>query len=176
MRLLPFQVRMGDQRAGLTQPKAPLPEQTLALTHPQVDLKMLLDPGAQRFAIPQRAGQAEVARSLAQDFVHLRQLCLTQTPGTPRAWPLGQPGQALGLKAPDPVLYRARGIPKQAADFWTGRALCHQQHAMEPVIVPGFFRTANLVLQSEYHRPGISDLKWSHQHMKPQTLVMRNYL
>jgi hypothetical protein len=45
----------------------------------------LLDPGAQRFSIPQRAGQAEVARSLAQDFVHLPQLGLTQAPGTPRA-------------------------------------------------------------------------------------------
>ena len=48
MRLLPFPIRMGNQRAGLTQPKAPLPEQTLALTHPQVDLEALLDPGARK--------------------------------------------------------------------------------------------------------------------------------
>ncbi len=176
MRLLPFPIRMGNQRAGLTQPKAPLPKQTLALTHPQVYLKVLLDPGAQRFPIPQRAGQAEVARSLAQDSVHLPQLCLTQTPRTPRALSFGQPGQTLGLKAPYPVLHRARSIPKQATDFWAGCALGHQQHPMEPVIVSRFFRTANLVLQSQNHSLGIGDLKWSHADMKPQTSIMRNYL
>src|ERR1700722_9256873 len=127
MRLLPIEIRVGNQRAGLTQPKAPLPEQALALTHPQVDLKVLLDPGTQRLPIPQCTGQSQVARSLAQDFVHLPQLGLAQTSGTPRAWPLGQSAQPLGLKAPDPVLHRARSIPKQATDFWTGRALRHQQ-------------------------------------------------
>jgi len=98
MRLLPFQIRMGNQRAGLTQPKAPLPEQTLALTHPQVDLKMLLDPGAQCLPVPQRAGQAQVARSLAQDSVHLPQLCLAQTSGTPRALPLVSPARPWASK------------------------------------------------------------------------------
>jgi hypothetical protein len=165
MRLLPFPIRMGNQRAGLAQPKAPLPEQTLALTHPQVDLKALLDPGAQGFPLPQRAPQAQVARSLAQNSVHLPQWCLAQTPGAPRALPFGQPGQTLGLKAPDPVLHRARGVPEQAADFGTGRSLGHQQHPMEPVIIPRFFRTANLVLQSQNHSPGISDLQWSHASM-----------
>src|ERR1700689_4305180 len=109
MRLLPFQIRMGNQRAGLTQSEAPLTEQALALTHLQVDLEALLDPGAQRLPIPQRAGQAQVARSLAQDSIHLLQLCFTQAPGPPRAWPLGQPGQTLRLKSPDPVLHRSRG-------------------------------------------------------------------
>ncbi len=176
MRLLPFQVGMGNQRAGLTQSKAPLPEQTLALTHPQVDLEALLDPGAQRFPIPQRTGQAQVARSLTQNSIHFQQLGLAQTPGAPRAWPLGQPGQTLGLKAPDPVLHRARGVPEQAADFRTGRALRHQQHSMEPVVVSRFFRTANLVLQSQDHSLGIGNLKWSHPYMKPQGFIMRNYL
>jgi hypothetical protein len=47
---------------------------------------------------------------------------------------------------------------------------------MEPVIVPRFLRTTNLVLQPQYHSLGISDLKWSHENMKPQTFRMRNYL
>ena len=176
MRLLPFQVGMGNQGAGLTQSKAPLPEQTLALTHLQVDLEALLYPGAQGFPIPQRTGQAHVARSLTQNSIHLQQLGLAQTPGTPRAWPLGQPGQTLGLKAPDPVLYRARGVPQQATHFWTGCPLGHQQNPMEPVVVSRFFRTANLVLQSQDHSLGIGNLKWSHAYMKPQGFRMRNYL
>jgi hypothetical protein len=39
---------------------------------------------------------------------------------------------------------------------------------MKPVIIARFFRTTNLVLQSQNHNPGISNLKWSHDYMKPQ--------
>ena len=102
MRLLPIQIRMGNQRAGLAQPKAPLPEQTLALAHPQVHLEALLDPGAQRFPVPQGTGQTQVARRLAQGSVHLPQLCLVEAPRTPRALPLSQSGQALHLEAAEP--------------------------------------------------------------------------
>jgi hypothetical protein len=62
MRLRPFQIRAANQRAGLAQPEAPMPEQALALAHLQANLEPLLDPCAQRFPIPQRAGQAQVAR------------------------------------------------------------------------------------------------------------------
>ena len=64
----------------------------------QMDLEALLDLGAQRFPIPQRAGPAQVARSLAQDSVHLPQLPLGQTPGTPRALSLPQPSETLASK------------------------------------------------------------------------------
>ena len=98
MRLLPFQVGMGNQRAGLTQSKAPLPEQTLALTHPQVDLEALLDPGAQRFPIPQRTRQAQVARSLTQNSIHFQQLGLAQTPGAPERGPSVNPARPWASK------------------------------------------------------------------------------
>jgi len=47
---------------------------------------------------------------------------------------------------------------------------------VESVIIARFVRTANLVLQSQNHRLGISNLEWSHASMKPQIFVMRNYL
>src|SRR5579872_5837874 len=85
MRLLPLPIGVGNQRARFAQPEAPLPEQTLTLVHPQMDLEALLDPGTQRLSIPQRAGQAPVARRLTQGLVHLPQLRLAQPPRTPRA-------------------------------------------------------------------------------------------
>jgi hypothetical protein len=176
MRLLPLQIGVGNQGARFAQSEPPLPEQTLALAYPQMDLEALLDPGAQRFSIPQRAGQTPIARRLPQGSVHLPQLRLAQTPGTPRAMPLRQPGQSSVLKAPHPVLHRAWSIPEQPTDLWTGRSLGHQQHPMEPVIIARFFRTANLVLQSQNYCFGISNLQWSHAYMKPQTFNMRNYL
>ncbi len=117
MRLLPFQVGMGNQRAGLTQSKAPLPEQTLALTHPQVDLEALLDPGAQRLPIPQRAGQAPVARRLTHGPVHLLQLRLAQTPGAPRAWPLGQLRPDLGPQSAGSSSLPCAGRPRTSGSL-----------------------------------------------------------
>ncbi len=176
MRLLPFQIGMGNQGAGFSQTKAPLPEQALTLAHRQMDLEALRNPGAQCFPIPQRAGQAQVARGLAQRPVHFLELHIAQTSRAPRALPLGQPRQTFCLKASHPVLHGARSVSEQAADLWTGRSLCHQQYPMEPVIIARFFRTANLVLQPQNHSPGISNLQRSHPYMKPQVFRMRNHL
>ena len=157
MRLLPFQVGMGNQRAGLTQSKAPLPEQTLALTHPQVDLEALLDPGAQRFPIPQRTGQAQVARSLTQNSIHFQQLGLAQTPGAPRAWPLVNPARPWASRRRTQFSTVRGASPSKR--LTSGQvAPRHQQHPMEPVVVSRFFRTANLVLQSQDHSLGIGNL------------------
>jgi hypothetical protein len=176
MRLLPFWIGMGNHGARLAQPKAPLPEQALALTHPQAHLEALLDPGTQRFPIPQRAAQAEVTRSLAQRLVHFLQLRLAQTSGAPRALPLAQSCQTPFLKTSNPIFHRSRSIPQQPTNLRTGHALGHEQHPMEPVIIARLFRTPNFVLQSENDRLGISNLEWSHAFMRPQFLTMRNYL
>jgi hypothetical protein len=146
------------------------------LPHPQLDLETLLDPGAQRFPIPQRAGQAQVARALAQGPVDFPELRFAQTTRSPRALPLGQPCQALGLKTPYPLFHRTRGVSEQTAHLWAGCSLGHQQHPMETAIVARFLRTADLVLQSQDHSSGISNLQWSHVYMKPQVFRMRNYL
>ena len=51
MRLLPFRIGVGDPGPWLAQPKAPLAEQALALTHAQSNAVLLLDPDRQRLAI-----------------------------------------------------------------------------------------------------------------------------
>ena len=176
MRLLALRIGMGDHGARFAQPKAPLPEQALTLTYPQADLEVLLDPGTQPFPIPQSAGQAEVARGLAKHPVHLLQLGLAQTSGTPGTLPFDQPSQTSFLKTSNPVFHRSRSISQQPTDLRTGHALGHQQHSVEPVVIARFFRTANLVLESENDCFGISNLEWSHAFMRPQFVEMRNYL
>lgn len=114
MRLLPLLIGVGNQRARLAQPKAPLPEQSLALPHPQLDPEVLFDPGAQRLPIPQRVGQTQVARGLAQGLVNFPQLTFAQTPRTHGAQALGQQRKALGLKTSHPKLDGAGGISEQA--------------------------------------------------------------
>jgi hypothetical protein len=176
MRPLPFRVGMGNLGTGLAQPKAPPSEQALALAHRQVNVEVLLDPATQCLPIPQRARQAQVTRCTAQRLIDLLQLRLAQTSRTPRTLSFAQPRQPLGLEAPNPVFYRTWSVSQQSADFRTGHALRYQQHPMEAVIIARFFRTSNLVLKSHNHCFGISNLQWSHASMKPQVVVMRNYL
>ena len=56
MRLLPCGIGLGNARTRLAQPKAQLPEQTLALPHPQLYPIALGDPGRQGLAIALFAG------------------------------------------------------------------------------------------------------------------------
>ena len=157
MRLLPFRIGVGNLGAGFAQSKTPLPEQALTLTHCQTNLEVLLDPDTQRFPIPQRSPQTQVTRGLTQCPVHFLQLRLAQTSGTPSSLPFAEPGQSLGFKASHPVFHRAGSVSQQPTDLRTGHALRHQQHPMQAVIIARFFRTANLILQSQNDCLGISN-------------------
>jgi len=176
MRLLPFGIGVGKQGARLAQPETPLPKQALALTHSQANPAAPLDPGTQSFSIPQRTGQADLAWRATQHRIDLPQLRLAQTPGSSGAFPLHQSGEPSGLKASNPILYRSWSIPQNPTDLRTGHPLGDQQHPMQPVIIPRFFRTANLILQSQNDACSISNLQWFHVSMKPHLVVIRNYL
>jgi hypothetical protein len=172
MRPLPLRIGVGNQRAGFAQSKTSLPEQALALA----DLEALIEPSAQGFPILQRAGQTEVARGLVQDPVDLPELRFAQTPRASPTLARGQPRETLGFKTPHPILDAARSVTQPAPHFRTSRSLGHQEDTMETVIIARFFRTANLVLQSQNSCSGVIDLQWPHVHMTPQILAMRNYL
>jgi hypothetical protein len=51
----------------------------------------------------------------------------------------------------------------------TGHTLGYQKHSMETMIVARFFRTANLILQSENDGGRVGNGKWFHYSMKPQS-------
>ena len=176
MRLLQRGIGMGNQRSRFTQPKAALPEQALALADLQTNLEALREPNAQGFPIPQRAGQTEVARGLAQRLVDLPELRCAQTSRASRTLALGQPGETLGFKTPHPIFNGTGSVAQQSPHVRAGRSLGHQEDPVQTVIIARFLRTPNLVLQSQNHRSGIINLQWSHVHMKPQILIMRNYL
>ncbi len=176
MRLLPHGIGVGNQRARLAQAEAALPKPPLALTHAQANLKAPCEPDLERFPIPQRSAQADVARSASQHRLHLQQLCLAQTPGPSGSCPFHQSGQTALFKMSNPVFNRPRGVSQKLADLRAGQPLSDQQHAVKAVIVARFFRTTNLILKSQNHSGGIGDGKWFHDSMKPHFLSMRNYL
>ena len=176
MRLRPFRIGVGDQRARLAQPEASLPKQPLALTHAPAHLKAPLDPGTQSFPIPQRAAQADVARGAALHLLHRLPSRVIQPAGAPGTFAFHPSGQASFFKAPNPILHRSGRVPQPSARLRAGHALGDQRHPVEPMLIAGFFRTTNLVRKSQNDSCGLGNSEWSHALMKPQFFEMRNYL
>src|SRR5664280_1845242 len=102
MRLLPFRIGLGNLGARLAQPKAQLPEQALALPHPQVNLIPLGNPGRQGLAVPQSSAQPHIARHTSKGAIDLPELLLIQASGPAGSFPFLQSCHALGLKTPYP--------------------------------------------------------------------------
>ena len=156
MRLLPFRIGLGNLGPRLAQPKAPLPEQTLALPHPPVNLIPLCNPGRQGLAVPQSSAQSHIARHTAKGAIDLPQLLLIQAPRPARSFPFLQSSQALGLKTPYPILYRPRSVPQQPRHFRTRHTLGHQKDSVKPMVIARFFRATDFILQPQNHRRRVS--------------------
>ena len=112
MLLLPLRIGLGNLRTRFAQPKAQLPEQALALPHPQVNLIPLRNPGRQSLAVPQSSPKPQISRHTVKGAIDLPKLLLIQASGPTRSFPFLQPRQALGLKTPYPILHRPRSIPQ----------------------------------------------------------------
>jgi len=123
---------------GLRKPKAQLPEQTLALPYPKVNLILSGDPGRQCFTIPKIPAQPHISRHLAKDSVDVPEVLLIEASGATGPLTFTQPGQAPFLKTPHPILDGPRSIPQQHRDLRARHAVRHQQDTMESMVIAGF--------------------------------------
>ena len=173
-----LQLGVGTRHLGarLTQPEAELPEQALALTHAKLVSILLLDPGAQRLAVPDVRFHSGISWTLAQHPAYLGKLAIIQTPGAAGALPFLQAGQATALEPLHPVLDAAWRIPEQATYLGAGHALRDQQNTVQAVVVARFVRPPYLVLKTQDDIGGIDNAERSHITMRPHFRVMRNYL
>jgi len=176
MRSLKLWIGMGNQRTRLAQPKAQRTKESLALSHPQGNAELLLDPGRQGLPIPDSSRQMEVFWALAQGLRDLAELLLIEPFRPTRPIPVGQASQTFLFKPTNPVLDSARRIAKQVGHLTATHAMGNQQQSMKAVIVSCLPRAADLVLQGQDHRLGIWNPEFSHVARLPRVPVMRNYL
>jgi hypothetical protein len=104
MGLLPCGVGLRDAGPWLAQPKAQLPEQTLALAYSQANPILPGNPGRQCLAIPQIPAQSHFSRHLAENHVDVPEVLLLEATGATGSIPFPQPGQATFFKTPHPIL------------------------------------------------------------------------
>jgi len=166
-------IGMGQRGAWFTQPKAELPEHTLALPNTDSNAVPLLNPGTECFSTPEVPTQTNLPGRVAQNLIHRLQLFFRQASGPSRSFSLQQSGQAVSFKTTHPIFHRSWRIAQKVCHLRAGHTLGYQQHTMETVIVARFFRAANLILQSGNDRGRVRNGKWFHPSMKPQPSTMR---
>jgi len=172
---------LGQRGSWLAQPKTELTEHPLALADPDGNAIPLLNPGTERFAIPQVPAQTNLPRRVTQDSIHPCQLFFGQASRPSRSFPLQQSCQTVSFKTTHPILHRPWPIAQKMGHLRTGHTLGDQEHPMETMIVARFFRTANLILQTEDNGGRVDNGKWFHPSMKPHIpryaqLLMSRYL
>lgn len=155
MRFLPRGIRLRNQGPRLAQTKTELAKQSLTLADAQLDGILLFNPCGQGLAVPEIGPHSCIIGFPSQHAIDFLNLCCTQPGRTSRPLSFGKSGQPLFLKAADPILDGSRRITEKASYFGTCNPLRHQEHTMQPVVISRFFRTLNLLLQSNHHRRSI---------------------
>ena len=111
-----------------------------------------------------------------QDRVDFLDLLLVQASRPPGPITFQQSSQPHLFKRMDPILNRSRRVPQQCGRFRARQTLRHEQHTVQSMIVARFFRSSDLVLQSENDRGRVRNAEWSHSSIRPQPHLIRNYL
>ena len=116
---------MGNERPGLAQAELQLPEESLALAHPQVHPKSLFDKGGQGFSIPEMGAQPINFRRVPQGAANRQELGLVERRWPTRAFGFCQTCEASLDKLFNPILYGARGVAEALRDLGASQALRH---------------------------------------------------
>ena len=101
MNLLPRRVRTRQQGPGLPESEVELPKQALALPHAELDSIGLLDPGRQRFAVPQVDPHSGVAWLGPQHPIDFLDLPFVESARTAGPHALSESGKTFLLIAMD---------------------------------------------------------------------------
>jgi hypothetical protein len=171
---LKHRVAVGEHRTRLSQSEPKLPEEALALAHPQIDLELAFQVGGEGLAIPEGPRESYIFGSLSYDGRDGTHLELREAARSARALALGETRESFFLEPTNPVLNGTRGIPEHSTDVRGGHPLGHEEEPVKPVIVPGLIGPSNLVLEGEDHILGVRDGEGTHGASKG--LCIRNYL
>ena len=172
-----FGISMRDLRPGLSETKAELPEKPLALAHSQCDSPPHGNKLRESLSIPEIGAKAEICRTLSESLGDLLQLLSAESSWPPRPFSFSKTGKAFVFKPSHPIGNRPGSVPKESRYFSATQALSHKKNSVQSVIVAGFVRSADFILEGEHHLFRVSDFGFSHggNSISPWAFV-RNYL
>lgn len=160
--LLLFQAGPSYYRPGFAQTKSQLMEDPLALTNPQGYLLSLFKVMRQKLSIPKILRIAKLSGRLAQVVIDKLQLSWCQPLRASGLLLVFQTAEPVHFKSPYPPLDGRGMMAKHLPHVVTGESLANQQYAVKAMIIAGFLRTKNFVLQRHFHHLRIGDLQSLH--------------
>ncbi len=170
-------ISIGDLRPRLAQAKSKLPEQTLALAHPQGDLPLLSDKLTESLSIPEIGTGFPVHRTASKSTADLFQLFGVESPRSARPVPLSQASKAFLFESLHPIGNCPRSISQERGNFCATQSLRNHQYTMQPVVVTRFIRAANLILQGQNDDFWFGEVDSFHSASRVAPInLFRNYL
>ena len=177
MRLLPLPDRHGQSRAGFAQPEAPLPEQPLALTHPQV--------GSHRSCSIQALNVFPSHRFTAQ--THVARHSPAEPDRSPAVASRSGVGAARSVRPPsarpDPALQSGGPSTRPSAGHRPAGAPLPDRSCLGPPTTPHGAGDRSEILPNGESHLAVPEMmvrhpqsEWSHASMKPQFLIYAQLL
>src|SRR5574340_1834082 len=177
-----YGVRLGHLGSGLAQPEAHLPEDALALAHPQGNAVSAAKMLREQLAVPQMAGKTELFGITSQVSPQRRPLFGVQRCRAPRTFAFAHPLQPVRLESLDPALHRTPVFPKQIGNLLAALAAGNQQQAMQPMVVARFIGTGDFLLDGDSHYFRIGNFQLLHGsasgsgNCRQYSSIMRHYI
>jgi len=156
-------------------------EEPLALPDSHIDLVAGFQVMAQEFSIPDVLGITQEpglpSKILADDLQGLS----GQSRRPSGSLAFLEPGEAVVLETVDPVLDRPSALPQKACNVVGAQTGTGQKYPVKPMVIAGFFRPLNLILDGQSHDVRIRNFQASHDGLLSEVILseitkMRNYL
>jgi len=160
--LLLIWIRFRNQRARFSKPKTQVPENTLALPDSQIHSKALSEMMREEFSIPKVLLITQFTGMLAKILAHRLPLFHGEPPRSARSFEVSQSSKPVLFKVVNPALNCRRMLSKQFCNLITAQASADKQNSMKSVIITGFLRTRNFLLNCDAHNISVRYLKLFH--------------
>jgi hypothetical protein len=142
-------------------------EQPLALSNTQFNTVLLRQVMAEKFTVPLILGVSQITWGASQVTSNPPEEFFVQRGGAACSEALLQTGKPTLLKAPYPVLNSAAALAHEFRHFRATAPGTHEKNAMQSMVITGFLRTENLVLNRDPHKFGIVYFQFAHDFPPP---------
>jgi len=149
--LLGLGVCLGNQRAGLPAAESHFAEDTLRLARPKLNAVGALQVVRKHLSVPKILLVVKISWSLSQVLSQLRPLLFIEGPRAARSLAFVHACKSFFIKAAYPSLYRCRILTKQVCNFITGQSFAHKKNAVQSVVISGFLRACDFLLNGDLH-------------------------
>jgi hypothetical protein len=146
-------------------------KQSLALTDSKGNTVFLGEMMAEESSIPQVLAIAQLARRFAQIRSHLMSLLPIKPHRAPRTFIIMQPRESIFFKTMQPILDCSRTVSKKLCNLIAANPRANHKNCVKPMVIPGFFRSLDFLLYSNFNDVRILNLKLAHNASLPASIV-----